>query len=75
VKHPVFLMPTIGSALTVASAILTAVTYQGRRYEGLTLRARFAAGMQRHPRVLVTQLVCLTVALVLYVSYFVTLFA
>lgn len=57
------------SLLSVVAALLGIVTLPDRRrYEGLTLRARFVAENRRHPRARLIQLACLTAAFVLLIT-------
>lgn len=75
-KHPADWLLFFGSLLSVVVAILGVLTLPDRRrYEGLTWQARFVAENRRHPGVRATQLVCLTTAVVLLISYAVTLVA
>jgi hypothetical protein len=72
------LLLVVASVLTLAGVMLNLVWLtrdEPHQLSELTLRQRFAARYRRHPHVLAVQLACFAVALLVYVSDFVTLIA
>jgi hypothetical protein len=74
VKLAADLMLGLGSVLVCVGAVsnLIAVSQDWHDYKDLPWRARFVAVNRRHPRLRGTAMVCLAVALVLYISAAVT---
>jgi hypothetical protein len=78
VRHPVYLLLAIASVLTLASAAITLATLEDQSKHPPKRRtwwAKFVAEYRRRPLLRGTQLACLAIALVLYVSYFIVVFS
>jgi hypothetical protein len=77
VRHPVYLLSAVAGVLVLASAMMNLLAMEDRSkhpLEGRTFWARFVAGIRRRPLLRGTQLTCLAVALVLYLSYAIVVF-
>ena len=77
-RHPVYLLLAVGSALVLAGTMMNVVTLEDRSKhppQGRTWWAKFVAENRRRPLLRGSQLACLAVALVLYVSYFIVVFS